>query len=148
MPRIVTTVNIACPIEQVFDFITTPAHWPDWHVSALAVSGATDHSLRPGEAVTEDVKVVGRRSRGVWTVRERHAPRRWVIAGSIAGGGSAVITYALERKGQGTIFAREVVYLLPRPLALLNRVLIRPRLEAEARESLGRLKQRLEHRGP
>lgn len=46
--RIHTSVLIRRPSAEVFDYVTTPANWPRWHPSSLAVSGATDHPLRVG----------------------------------------------------------------------------------------------------
>ena len=37
--RIVTTAHLRRPIEEVFDFLTTPANWPRWHPSSLSVTG-------------------------------------------------------------------------------------------------------------
>jgi hypothetical protein len=70
--------------------VTTPGNWPVWHPSSSGVGGATDHSLEPGEEVTEEFLVAGRRGRVVWTVRERLAPRRWVIDGRVEGGGGTI----------------------------------------------------------
>src|SRR6478735_4251189 len=47
--RIVSVTQIDRPAGVVFDYVTTPAHWPTWHPSSLAVSGAVDHPLDPGE---------------------------------------------------------------------------------------------------
>jgi hypothetical protein len=112
------------------------------------VTGATDHSLEPGEQVTEAFEVAWRRGQVVWTVREREAPRRWVIEGQIVGrrhGGT--ITYLLRPQDGGTFFEREFTYALPQPfLALLDRLILRRRIEAESAEALRRLKQVLEAR--
>jgi hypothetical protein len=93
MTRIYTTAQIHTPADRVFDYVTTPGNWPVWHPSSLGVGGATDHSLEPDEQVTEEFQVAGRRGRVVWTVRERVAPRRWVIDGRVEGGGGGTITY-------------------------------------------------------
>ncbi|MDQ3285419.1 MAG: hypothetical protein M3P92_06920 [Actinomycetota bacterium] len=66
-------------MEYIFDYMTTLGNCPEWHPSSLGVGGATDHSLEPGEKVTEEYRVAGRLGRAVWTVRERVASRRWVI---------------------------------------------------------------------
>ncbi|MCZ7574518.1 MAG: SRPBCC family protein [Ardenticatenaceae bacterium] len=103
MTRIVTSALIHKPIEQVFDYVTTPGNWPQWHPSSLAVSGAAQHSLEPGEQVTEEFRVAGRRGRVVWTAREREAPRRWVIDGQIEGRrGGGTITYMSSFKTSWT----------------------------------------------
>ena len=76
MSRVYETIRLDIPIERVFDYVTTPGNWPDWHPSSLGVSGATSRSLEPSEKVTEDYRVAGRRGHIVWTAREREAPRR------------------------------------------------------------------------
>ena len=55
--RIVTVAQIQRPATVVFDYVTTPAHWPTWHPSSLGVSGAVDHSLDIGEQATEEFRV-------------------------------------------------------------------------------------------
>jgi len=65
--------------------VTTAGNWPQWHPSSLDVSGAVDHSGLPGEQVTEQFLVAGRRGSVTWTVRERQAPYRWMINGVIHG---------------------------------------------------------------
>ena len=79
----------------------------------MGVSGATDHSLEPGEQVTEEYNVAGRRGRVVWTVRERDAPHRWIIDGRVEGDGGGTITYTLTPQANGTTFEREFVYATP-----------------------------------
>jgi uncharacterized protein YndB with AHSA1/START domain len=145
MTHISTTIFIARPVEQVFDFVTTPANWPRWHPSSLGVSGAVEHSLVPGEQVTEDYLVAGRRGRAIWTVRERVPPHRWVIDGRVEAGGGGRITYILSPRADGTEFRRDFVYEVPGlPLKLLNWLVLRRRIAAESAEALRRLKQVLE----
>ncbi len=148
MTRIYTTIHIRNPIEQVFDYVTTPANWPQWHPSSLGVSGAADHSLEVGEQVTEEFRVAGRRGRVVWTVLEREAPHRWVIEGRVERGAGGTITYTLSSHGDGTTFEREFVYTMPGLLLrLLDRLVYRRRVEAESSEALRRLKAVLESQG-
>ncbi len=143
--RIVTAITIRQPVAQVYDYVTTPGHWPQWHPSSLAVSGAVDHSLLVGERATEDFLVAGRRGRAVWTVIAREAPARWEIEGEVDGRKASVITYTLAQAGAGTRFQRELAYRSPNLLfALLNRLQIRARIEAESSLALERLKQVLE----
>lgn len=146
MTRIYTSTYIQHAPETVFDFVTTAGNWPHWHPSSLGVSGAIDHSGQPGETITEKFLVAGRTGEVVWTVKEREAPRRWVIAGVIVGrraGGT--ITYTLTPRDGGTFFEREFVYPPPNLFfALLDGLFIRRRVEAESAEALRRLKQALE----
>jgi uncharacterized protein YndB with AHSA1/START domain len=146
MTRILISAEIACPVERAFAYVTTPANWPEWHVSSVGVSGSVDHSLEPGEQVTEEFKVAGHRGRVVWTVRERVPPSRWVIEGAVAGGGHGRISYTLRPLPDGrTGYEREFVYTMPNPLlAALDVVIFRRRNERESRESVARLKGVLE----
>lgn len=152
MTRIYTASSIARPVEQVFDYVTTPANWPHWHPSSLGVSGATNHSLEVGEQVTEEFLVAGRRGRAAWTVRERESPRRWVVDGRVEGSrGGGTITYSLAPHDGGTRFEREFVYAAPSLSAsggrVLDRLVLRHRIQAESDLALRRLKIVLE-RGP
>ena len=146
MTRICKSIRIQTPVEEVFEYVTTPGNWPAWHPSSLGVEGATNHSLEPGEQVTEEYRVARRPGRVVWTVRERKAPRRWVIDGWVEGG-SGTITYALTPHLEGTTFERDFVYAIPNPLlSLLDWLVFRRQVEAESREALRQLKDVLERR--
>lgn len=145
MTRIYTKTTIHCPAEAVFEYVTTPGHWPEWHPSSLAVTGATDHSLALGEQVEETFQVAGRRGRVIWTVSERDAPRRWVITGKILNSTSGgVVSYALTPQAGDTMFEREFVYPVPLLYVPLDWLLLRRRIQAESAEALRRLKRRLE----
>jgi uncharacterized protein YndB with AHSA1/START domain len=148
MTRICNSIQIRQPIEQVFDFITTPANWPQWHPASVSVGGNADHSLLSGEAVTENISFAGHRGQVTWLARERSAPHRWVIDGTGKNGGRATITYTLTRDTTGTNFERELVYAMPNPLlAALDWLIIRSRMKADSAEALRRLKRLLESSG-
>ncbi len=145
MTRIHASVYLDRPAEEVFAYVTTPGYWPQWHPSSRGVSGATDHPLDVGEQVGEAFHIGWRRGHVLWTVRAREAPRRWVIAGRVAGGGEGTITYTLTPREGGTDFERTFVYAMPnRWLALLDRLVIRRIMAAESARALRRLKAVLE----
>jgi uncharacterized protein YndB with AHSA1/START domain len=144
--RIVSEIIIGRPPQQVYGYVTTPANWPRWHPSSLAVRGATDHSLALGESVVEDFIVAGRRGTVTWTVVARDAPVRWSIEGKNTdsrGGGS--VTYTLRPEGGGTRFERVLTYHMPNLLAaILDNFGVRERVAAESAEAVARLKAVLE----
>jgi hypothetical protein len=143
--RIANAIIIARPPDAVFAYVTTPGNWPKWHPASLAVSGATDHSLAPGEQVTEDFIVAGRKGRVVWTAVKRDANREWIIEGDVDGRNAGVITYTLTALPEGTRFERDFVYPSPNLLfAALNRISIRDKVEAESAQALQNLKRVLE----
>ncbi|GJH33100.1 SRPBCC family protein [Paraburkholderia hospita] len=146
--RIVTVMPIERDNTAVFDYVTTPAHWPAWHPSSLSVSGATDHSLGIGEQTTEEFRVAGRRGEVVWTVVERRRPEKWTIDGTIAGRPAGTVSYALTPNTNGkdgTQFERTFTYRSPTLwFALLNAALLRAKIQAESDEAVERLKDVLE----
>jgi uncharacterized protein YndB with AHSA1/START domain len=146
MTRIYTTSHIRKPVEQVFDYVTTPGHWPEWHPSSLAVNGNTDHSLQVGEQVTEDYRVAGRRGRVVGQVCERVVPHRWMIEGKLVGRtGGGTVAYTLTSEDTGTFFEREFVYPTPNVVyAVLDWLIFRRQITAESSQALRQLKQILE----
>ncbi len=149
MTRIVSRAHIQAPPERVFDYVTTPAWWPRWHPSSLAVSAGAEHSLALGEEVTEDFRVSGRHGRVVWRVTEREAPRRWTITGTIAGSASGgAVTYSVAAAGTGTAFTRAFTYAMPTPLLrALDLLVIRWRVRAESAAAVRRLRAVLEGGG-
>ncbi len=143
--RIHTSVVIRRPAAEVFDYVTTPANWPSWHPSSVAVSGATDHPLQVGEQTTEDFLVAGRRGQAHWSVTLREVPRRWTIEGTIRGRRAGVVSYVLTPGRQGTLFEREFSYSVPNLLFwLLNRLTIQRQVEEESEQAVRKLKQVLE----
>lgn len=143
--HILTVALIQRPPTAVFDYVTTPAHWPAWHPSSLAVSGAVDHSLDTGEQVTEEFSVAGRRGRVVWTVAARERPDKWAIAGDIDGRAAGTVTYSLTSTVNGTRFQREFTYRAPSLwFAILNWAVLRARIQSESDTAVSRLKSRME----
>ena len=71
MTQILSTICIHRDIADVFDFLTTPKNWPEWHPASISVAGSTDHSLAIGEEVTEEFLAAGRRGSAVWRVTAR-----------------------------------------------------------------------------
>ena len=88
MNRIAVTTSISRPIDKVFDYVATPANWPQWHPASRAVSGTADHSLLVGEEVTEDFIAGGREGSCVWRVIKREPPHLWAITTSTPTGPS------------------------------------------------------------
>nr|WP_254615887.1 SRPBCC family protein [Cupriavidus basilensis] len=148
--HIVNEVTIVQPDAVVFDYVSTPANWPDWHPSSLAVTGASaGHSLLPGEQVTETFSVAGRRGQVVWTAVERSPSSAWMIQGTIDGREAGAVRYTLAQTPEGTHFRREFSYPAPNLLfALTNWLVLRKRIEAESAEAVTRLRAVLEARKP
>jgi uncharacterized protein YndB with AHSA1/START domain len=143
--RVDCAANIARTPADVFEYVTTPAHWPVWHPSSIRVTGMTDHSLNVGEECTEEYRVAGRHGVCTWKVLERDAPAKWTITASPDEGGSATIAYTLSNAGDGTRFLRSMTYTMPNWFfALLDALFLHKRIETESEEAVRRLKANLE----
>ena len=112
MTQILSTIWIHRDIADVFDFLTTPKNWPEWHPASISVVGSTDHSLAIRELaireeVTEEFLAAGRRGSAVRRVTAREAPYLWRIESS-ASEASATITYRLRKEAGMTVFERDM----------------------------------------
>jgi uncharacterized protein YndB with AHSA1/START domain len=145
MSRIVSTVTIRRSPEDVFDFVTTPANWVQWHPSTVRVDGDAAHPQQLGGTCTEEFVVAGRRGVTDWVVVRCERPSVWSIESRRAGGGSATITYELAPKDGGTEFRRTLVYAMPNALlALLDALTIRRKVQRESETALSNLRGVLE----
>ena len=144
MTQIVVTTNISRPIHAVFDYVTTPANWPQWHPASRAVIGAADHSLLVGEEVTEEFVAGGRAGSCVWRVTKREAPFLWAITTSTPQV-QADITYRLKANRGATAFERDLTYATSGLwFQVLDVLVMRRRMNSESRIAVARLKERLE----
>ncbi|MEJ8845637.1 SRPBCC family protein [Variovorax rhizosphaerae] len=144
--RIVHEADIARSPADVYAYVTTPANWPLWHPSSLAVSGDAGHSLNVGETVDEDFQVAGRRGRATWRVTEREPDRLWRIAGQINGRDAGIVSYSVApNNGGGTRFVRTFEYGAHSLLfAFLNAVTLRQQIEEESAKAVRQLKATME----
>ena len=147
--RVVSTVDIASDPDTVFRFVSTPAFWPRWHPSSLAVTGDVDHPLQVGEQADERFRVAGREGVARWVVTERETGRSWTIDGRIGGRAAGRVRYRLQPLPGGTRFEREFDYYPPNLLALVvDRWHMHARIDEESRQALARLRSELERRSP
>lgn len=149
MAEIVASVLIRSPAEIIYNYVTTPANWPNWHPASLTVTGNATGSLGLGDEVIAEFKAGGYRARAQWRVTRRRAPYLWSIEASPPEGGWARIEYALSAENGAVLLERELTYKMPnRWLALLDHCVIRRRMARESRLGLRRLKDILEAAPP
>ena len=140
------TVHIACPVEEVFDFITTAGNWTKWHPATAWVKGdAATHPARVGEVITERVKHGPMRDTFDWTVEECRPPERWAIRGKGRMSGQKVlITYELSPDGGGTRWVRAMTFFFPGIFARLDKLLLNGILQRNSEKALRQLKEVLD----
>ncbi len=118
--RKVITGVVTRPPEDVFDWLTTPANWPECSPVTLRIDARdAARPLRAGDLFTEHVRVEKWQGHFDWTVQTLDRPHRCVISGSAAGEkvGSALggvregrIEITVAQLGDRTTFTREMTY--------------------------------------
>jgi uncharacterized protein YndB with AHSA1/START domain len=140
--RVRASIHIDRPRRAVYEFVATPRHWALWHPGRVAVSGVVDRPPEVGERVTEKVSFAGVQTRFAWEVTARKSPERWSMSAQLPRRGEAALAFRLAPKGKGTLLECEIAYNGVN--VLVDALHVRPRIVAEARSSLTRLKQVLE----
>ena len=118
---------IHTPIEAVYDYVTQPDRWHEWHPTSLSADTGNTGSLPIGTRFTEIIDLLGIRPSEFKTVFT-----------SLAVDGS--IHYYLRAHQGGTLFKRVLTYETELQLASLHE-----RMVALSAIALDRLKQRLEN---
>ena len=146
--RLENEVLIGCPPQQVFDYVTQPGRWHEWHPSSLSAQVA-EPALTPGAQFDEQIEVQPlaplppRIRRAVqYRVLESEPPLRWVTRGQMRSGWLQ-ISYTLKMSAAGTRFHRRLEFDVSGPLRLLRPLLVR-RQRLVSAVALANLKQRLE----
>jgi uncharacterized protein YndB with AHSA1/START domain len=133
------TITIERPIEEVFEYVSTPENDPTWVSASIKNQRTSPGPMRVGMTIEEDVKIFGRTSRDTWEVTEYEPPT--VIAyratsGLLSGGvvrlrcepveGGTRLTHAVEYEPRG-IYYKTIAPLMPwaskRLIASMDRTL-------------------------
>jgi uncharacterized protein YndB with AHSA1/START domain len=119
------TITIERPIEEVFEYVSTPENDPTWVSASIRNQRTSPGPMRVGMTIEEDVKIFGRTSRDTWEVTEYEPPT--VIAyratsGLLSGGvvclrcepveGGTRLTHAVEYEPRG-IYYKTIAPLMP-----------------------------------
>jgi uncharacterized protein YndB with AHSA1/START domain len=141
---LVTTIRIARSREDVFNFVTTPAHWHRWHPATRSVREVPPRPLVVGETIHESIRAAWREFDAIWTVLECAPHERWVIATDTAYGASR-ITYRVTAHGGSCEFQRTLEYRSRNwPWTALDGSLTRRKFERQSNTALTNLKATLE----
>ncbi|WP_248730443.1 SRPBCC family protein [Pseudomonas sp. MWU13-2517] len=129
---------IHAPIDLVYDYVTQPDRWHEWHPTSLSADTGITGSLPAGARFTEIIDLLGVRVPLSYRVQVARAPSEFkTVFTSLAVDGS--IHYFLMPHQGGTLFKRVLTYETELQLTSLRERMIQ--LSATA---LDRLKHRLE----
>ncbi|PIB55178.1 SRPBCC family protein [Pseudomonas sp. 2995-1] len=130
---------IQAPIDAVYDYVTQPDRWHEWHPTSLGADTGTTGSLPAGARFTEMIDLLGVRVPMSYRVQIAHRPDEFkTVFTSLAVDGS--IHYFLLPFHDGTLFKRVLTYETELQLASLHDRMIE--LSAIA---LDQLRHRLEN---
>jgi uncharacterized protein YndB with AHSA1/START domain len=142
----VSIVDIACARADVFNFVTTPAYWDQWHPATRDVRGVPERPLVEGETMVEHISAAGRKFDAVWTVLYCEAPNTWMFATETQRG-AACVTYRLHERVTGCRFERTLDFRSKvQPWRALDSTLVRLMLQRQTARALKNLKRLLETR--
>lgn len=139
------TAHINKPVEEVFDFITTPGDWTKWHPATASVTSKSSQPALEGEIIVENVKHGLLRDTFRWKVVECRAPKRWAILGTSDRFGQKVrIDYTLTPENGGTLWEREMCFYFPNHYKYMDRLVFSRILKRNSDKAVRQLKQYLE----
>jgi uncharacterized protein YndB with AHSA1/START domain len=144
MPPIVTTIDIACPPDEVFSYVTDPARFPEWQDDIVSVRMPASRAHGVGARFTTTRRIGPAEQTMTQEITETSPPSSWAARGvdgpirptakitvePLGDGTWSRVTFALDFEGHGS-----GVPLLP---------LVRRRARKGAPMSFQNLKQRLE----
>ncbi|CRM41873.1 SRPBCC family protein [Pseudomonas sp. Wu6] len=129
---------IRAPLETVYDYVTQPDRWHEWHPSSLSADTGTRGSLPVGTRFTEIIDLLGIRVPMSYRVQVARRPNEFkTVFTSLAVDGC--LHYVLHAQPGGTLFKRVLTYETELQLAALHE-----RMIERSGVALDRLKQRLE----
>ncbi|MDN6864926.1 MULTISPECIES: SRPBCC family protein [Pseudomonas] len=130
---------INAPLATVYDYVTQPDRWHEWHPTSLGAETGTSGSLGAGSRFTEMIDLLGVRVPMSYRVQIARRPDEFkCVFTSLVVDGS--IHYFLQPFRDGTLFKRVLTYETELQLATLHE-----RMHELSAIALDRLKQRLEH---
>ena len=149
MHRSSDTIIINRHIQEVFNYITTPSHWPAFNEAVVSVEPAIAHSFKPGDPdFIETAKVL----MFVNVIRYRaitnDPPNIFTVKGTSDsfGGGNTECTYSCTRIDDNTtLFKREFSYAYNHFLMrIVSKLFLNRLIKKKGTHSLGVIKQKLE----
>lgn len=127
----------------VYDLVTRPARWKEWHPSSLRADAHAQESLQAGAHFEEDIRSAGFVRHLRWRVLESVPPARWAATARMDDGSEVRLLYELSASPGGTRFVRTLDYTLrPWLLRWLNDLVMWRRVLRESNRALDNLAER------
>ena len=130
MTLIEHSIPIRCTPRALYDYVTQPWRWHEWHPSSKSATAATD-VLQAGDTYTEIIELqpfallpLRVRRQLSYEVLVATPPREWAVRGT-SRGSVMNLRYRFEPTAEGVNFTRTLSYEINGPLAVLGPFLAR-----------------------
>ncbi len=142
------SIEIAAPVQRVWDVVMDPRRLEDWVSIHHAVSEVPDGPLVTGSRFRQEMRLKRVPLKVQWEVVDCSAPHEATWRGEAAAGARARIRYVLTETERGTRFDYENEFELPAgPIGkVAGRAFNAVSGDREARKTLDALKRLLERR--
>ena len=149
MSRVTASIDIAAPPERVWDVVMDPRRLGEWVTIHREIDRVSDHPLRDGSTLRQQLTLRGVHFYVRWTVSEAREPKLAVWDGRGPARSKAHTLYRLRPHDGGTRFEYENEFKPPLgPLgAAASRAIVGGLPQREANATLRRLKSLIEDRG-
>ena len=130
MTLIEHSIPIRCTPEALYDYVTQPWRWHEWHPSSKSATATTD-VLQVGDTYTEVIELrpfaflpLRIRRQLDYEVLVATPPREWAVRAT-SRGSVMNLRYRFEPNAEGVSFTRTLSYEITGPLAVLGPFLAR-----------------------
>jgi len=131
---------IHAPTQAVYDYVTRPALWKEWHPASLGAQEHAAESLAVGARFEEDILSAGIKRHLRWTVEQAEPGVRWAASAVMDDGSTVNLLYQFEGRNTGMNFTRTLRYQVkPLHLRIVNALFMWRRVQAESRLALSNL---------
>lgn len=131
---------ILASTQAVYDYVTRPARWKEWHPASLGAQEHAAESLAAGARFEEDILSAGIKRHLRWTVEEAEPGVRWAASAVMDDGSTVHLLYRFEGRNTGMNFTRTLRYhVKPLHLRIVNALFMWRRVQAESRLALSNL---------
>lgn len=112
--QIKQSLTIQKPAQQVFDYVTVPTLWHEWHSQSLSVEPELMTSFQLGQKFNEVIQTSLGQDQMSWVVEEYVAGERWAASAyNHTKDVNVRLTYDLVPNGEETLFTRTLDYEVP-----------------------------------
>ncbi len=145
---VVNSITMAQPAVVVYDYVTNPNRWREWHFQSVSVTPERDYALVRGDTFDEIIRTPLGEDFLQWRVIENVENRLWIANGYNAAKNIHIeLTYELNTVGVGqgqTEFTRTLRYEVPNFFwHAVNAVYFKPQVHGHSQLALTALQQKL-----